>query len=82
MRLAKLARDVASCEALVTDLDSDLLQDVLYWHLSIGGPRSAPYPQLTLGRLLMRLHHLEILSNQLSPELYQKYVQAHAAGHH
>ena len=77
MRRAELARDVAICHSMAADLNAYLLKDILYWRLSDAGPHSRPYPQLTLGGLLMRLHHLEILQQQLSPENYETYQQAH-----
>lgn len=76
MRTADLDTDAAICAAMAADLDAYLLRDVLYWGLSDSGPRRKPYPQLTLGGLLMRLHHLEILQQHLSPDSYETFAQA------
>ena len=76
MRRADLERDVAICNAMAADLNTYLLKDTLYWYLSDSGPRRHPYPQLTLGGLLMRLHHLAVLQGQLPPHIHAVYMQA------
>lgn len=76
MRRADLERDAAICKAMADDLNTYLLKDILYWSLSDSGPRRHPYPQLTLGGLLMRLHHLGILQRDLTPDTYALYAQA------
>jgi hypothetical protein len=76
MRHADLIRDAAVCKAMAADLNAYLLKDTLYWSLTDTGPRRRPYPQLTLGGLLLRLHHLEILQRELSPRAYEAYTYA------
>lgn len=76
MRRADLERDAAICRSMAADLNAYLQKDILYWALSDPGPRSSPYPQLTLGGLLMRLHHLQVLQDRLSPAAYETFARA------
>jgi hypothetical protein len=76
MRRADLDRDAAICKAMAADLNAYLLKDIIYWSLGDSGPRRTPYPQLTLGGLLMRLHHLEVLQQELSPGSYEMYAHS------
>jgi hypothetical protein len=77
MRQLDLDRDAAICKAMTADLESYLLADTVYRTLSNTGPYHNRYPQLTLGGLLIRLHHLTILQDTLSPETYNVFIQAH-----
>ncbi len=60
-----LDQDLAFVEAMSAELKSYLLANELYWPLR--GPGGV-LPQGTLGGLLLRLHRLIVLSDQLSPE--------------
>ena len=79
MRQADLDRDVAICRAMATDLEAFLLRDIVYWPLSQRGPRRGRYPHLTLGGLVLRLHHLDVLKGSLSPDTYEQYTLMRAA---
>lgn len=76
MRKARLERDVAITNAMADDLKDYLLKDILYWSMSDSGPRVDPYPQLTLGGLLVRLHHLSVLQGVLPPDAYESFSRA------
>lgn len=73
MRVVDLNREAAICRAMAEDLKTYLLKDVLYWKLSDSGSYKTPYPRLTLGGLLLRLHHLGALGNLLTPAAYEAF---------
>jgi hypothetical protein len=65
---ADLERDLLIVEASTADLKDNLLEDSVYWTLR--APRRSHYilPKGTLGGLLMRLHRLGALEDNLTPE--------------
>ncbi|GAB4481563.1 MAG: hypothetical protein Kow00124_29460 [Anaerolineae bacterium] len=63
--MVHLDQDLAFVEAMSAELKSYLLADELYWPLR--GPGGV-LPQGTLGGLLLRLHRLATLGDQLTPE--------------
>ncbi len=71
-----LERDLQVAEAMAADLKAYLLSNNLYWTLSVRGSKSHLFPKGTLGGLFLRLHRLDALSNQLSPEQVQRLRQA------
>ena len=59
-----LSRDLAYVEAMAAELKNYLLSDILYWSISA---RDYTLPKGTLGGLLLRLHRLHGLYDQLTP---------------
>jgi hypothetical protein len=74
-RPADLERDLLIVEASAADLKDNLLEDSIYWTLR--APRGHHVlPKGTLGGLLMRLHRLDALEDDLTP---QQRERLHAA---
>ena len=62
-------------QRMVTDLDSYLKSDVLYWHVTDPNPLGSHKPQLTIGALLEALTRAEAGKADLLPS-QQKELQA------
>lgn len=77
-RQGNLEHDLLVVEATASGLKSYLLGESIYW--ALGKPRPGDYylPQGTLGGLLMRLHRLKALRDDLSPEAQRRLHEAAA----
>lgn len=77
-RHANLEHDLLVVEATAIELKSYLLGESIYW--ALGKPRPGDYylPRGTLGGLLMRLHRLETLRDQLPGEARERLHTASA----
>ncbi len=63
-----LERDLLIVESSAADLKDNLLEDSVYWTLRAPGRSHHTMPKGTLGGLLMRLHRLGALEDNLTPE--------------
>ncbi len=70
-----LERDLAIAEAITAELKEYLLSDAVYWSLSAHGSLRSPFPQGTLGGLLLRLHLLDAVGGGLSPRGYERFLR-------
>ena len=77
-RVADLPRDLEIVESMVADLKPYLLGGALYGVMSERGPGRQPYPPLTVGGLLLRLHRMGALRDQLSPDERSRLGEAQA----
>ncbi len=66
-RSDNLERDLLIVEATIRDLKDHLLGDSIYWELRRPSAGGYSLPKGTLGGLLMRLHRLNALRDDLTP---------------
>lgn len=76
---ADLERDLLVVEASAANLKDNLLENSVYWTLRAPRPSHYILPKGTLGGLLMRLHRLAALEEQLTPEQRARLYEADTA---
>jgi hypothetical protein len=75
---ADLERDLLIVEASAADLKDNLLEDSIYWTLRAPRHSHQILPKGTLGGLLMRLHRLDALKDNLTPDQRERLHAAAA----